>query len=98
MNINPIIILISQIISLYNFALVVYCISSWLIGFGILNRDNKFVYKVMEVLGKIVEPLLSKIRQYLPTISGIDLSPIVLFLLLNFLRNVLFTYFYVINI
>ena len=49
----------------------------------------------MEVLGKIVEPLLSKIRQYLPTISGIDLSPIVLFLLLNFLRNVLFTYFYV---
>ena len=95
MNINPIIILISQIISLYNFALVVYCISSWLIGFGILNRDNKFVYKVMEVLGKIVEPLLSKIRQYLPTISGIDLSPIVLFLLLNFLRNVLFIYFFV---
>ena len=95
MNINPIIILISQVISLYNFALVVYCISSWLIAFGILNRDNKFVYKVMEVLGKIVEPLLSKIRQYLPTISGIDLSPIVLFLLLNFLRNVLFTYFYV---
>ena len=95
MNINPIIILISQVISLYNFALVVYCISSWLIGLGILNRDNKFVYKVMEVLGKIVEPLLSKIRQYLPTISGIDLSPIVLFLLLNFLRNVLFTYFYV---
>lgn len=95
MNINPFIILISQVISLYNFVLIIYCVASWLINFGILNRNNRFVYKVMEVLGKIVEPLLSKIRQYLPTISGIDLSPIVLFLLLNFVRNVLFTYFYI---
>ncbi|HSQ97679.1 MAG TPA: YggT family protein [Rickettsiales bacterium] len=95
MNINPIIILISQVISLYNFVLIVYCVAGWLINFNILNRDNKFVYKVMYTFGKFIEPVLNKVRKFMPDLGSIDISPIVVFLLLNFLRNILFTYFYV---
>ncbi len=95
MNINPFIILASQIISLYNFLIIVYCIAGWLINFNILNRNNKYVSRLMLTFGKLVEPLLNKIRKFLPDLGGIDISPIIAILGLIFLRNVLFTYFYV---
>lgn len=69
--------------------------AGWLINFNILNRDNKFVYKVMYTFGKFIEPVLNKVRKFMPDLGSIDISPIVVFLLLNFLRNILFTYFYV---
>ncbi len=95
MNINPIIILAAQLISLYNFILIVYCVSGWLIHFNILNRDNKFVNRAMLSFGKIIEPSLNLVRKFIPNFAGIDISPIIVFLLLNFLRNILFAYFYI---
>ena len=95
MNINPFIILASQVISLYNFLIIVYCVAGWLINFNILNKNNKYVSKLMFTFGKLVEPLLDKIRRFLPDLGGIDISPIILIFGLNFIRNVLFTYFYV---
>ena len=95
MNINPFIILASQIISLYNFLIIVYCIAGWLINFNILNRDNKYVCRLMYSFGRLVEPLLERIRKYLPDLGGIDISPIVAILGLIFIKNILFTYFYV---
>lgn len=95
MNINPLIILVSQIIYLYNLILIIYIIGEWLINFNVLSTNNIYVYKVMHSLSKIVEPLLNKIRKFLPDLGGLDISPIILILLLNFLKNILFTYFYV---
>lgn len=95
MNINPIIILISQLIGLYNFALITYIVLQWLMHFDIINKDNKTVNKVYFTLHKIVEPVLKKIRKYIPSLGGLDISPIIAFFLLGFVRNVMFTYFYV---
>lgn len=95
MNINPFIILASQIISLYSFLIIVYCIAGWLINFNILNKNNKYVSKLMFTFGKLVEPLLNRVRKFLPNLGGIDISPIVVIFGLIFLKNVLFTYFYV---
>lgn len=95
MNINPFIILASQVISLYNFIIIVYCVAGWLINFNILNRDNKYVYRLMYSFGRLIEPLLSRIKKYLPDFGGLDISPIVAILGMIFIRNILFTYFYV---
>jgi YggT family protein len=96
MNINPFIILISQIIGLYNLALIIYIVMQWLIHFDIINDNNSFVEKIYNTLQRIIEPFLEKIRKYIPTVfGGIDISPIIAFLLLGFTRNLLFTYFYV---
>jgi len=94
MNLNPFIILASQIISLYNFLIIVYCVAGWLINFNILNGNNKYVSKLMSTFGKLVEPLLERVRKFLPNLDGIDISPIVAILALVFIKNVLFTYFY----
>jgi YggT family protein len=94
MNINPFILFVSNIISLYNYALFAWIIISWLIYFNIVNTQQPAIIKINHFLNQIIEPALIKIRKFLPTIYGADLSPIVLILILQLLNNILFTYFY----
>ena len=63
-----------------------------LVAFNVVNPHNRFVAMVGEFLYRITEPALAPIRRYLPSLGGLDLSPVVLILLLVFLRNLLFEY------
>ena len=89
---NSLLYLIIQIISLYKFILIIYIIFTWLINFNIINTSNRFVYSVMEVLYKFSEPSLRIIRKYIPNLGSIDISPIVVFLLLEFLQRLIVEY------
>ena len=81
--------LIDRILEIYQFLIFVWVILSWLRAFGHLPLRNQFLALVWEFLYRITEPFLSRIRQFLPPIGGLDLSPIVLFLLVMFLREIL---------
>jgi YggT family protein len=94
MNINPFISLISTIISLYSFALLVWLILTWLIRFDIVNRYQKLVRSLMNIGDNLFEPVFYQIRRIIPPFGGMDFSPIILILLLNFVKELLFTYFY----
>ncbi len=87
---QSILILLSQIISLYVWILIASAVLSWLVAFNVVNTQNRFVYAVGNFLHKITEPALRPIRKIMPDLGGIDLSPIVLILGLFFLRNLLF--------
>lgn len=89
---NPFIFLISQIINIYTFILLVWVILSWLISFNIVNRHQPFVYRVNDVLNRLVEPVLRPIRRVLPDLGGVDVSPIVLILLMQFIERSLLYY------
>ena len=95
---NPFIDLISNIISLINLALIVWIILGLLIHFDIVNRYNPLVRRVNAALSQLFEPLLAPIRRrlnrYLPDMGGVDLSPIVFLLLLHFIEDALYTWFY----
>lgn len=95
MNLNPFIILIVQIINLYGFILVLHIIMSWLLYFDLLNARSPAVNKIMHFLHRLTEPTLGRIRKYMPKLGSVDISPVVLFLLLILLKNILITYFYV---
>ena len=84
--------LINAVIQLYIWCLIISAILSWLIAFNVLNTQNRIVYSVGEFLYRITEPALRRIRQFLPNLGGIDLSPVVLILLLIFARNLLNEY------
>ncbi len=84
--------LINAVINIFIFILIVQVIMSWLIAFNVVNTRNRFVYMVADVAYKITEPVLRPIRRILPSFGGIDLSPIVLILLLYFIRDLLFEY------
>ena len=89
---NSLIILIDNIIYLYSIILIVNIVLSWLTTFDIINISNRFVYAVLEVSYKLTDPLLNPIRRVMPNIGGLDFSPVILFLLLGFLRNLLREY------
>ena len=89
---NSLIILVDNIIYLYSIVLVVNIILSWLTTFDIINISNRFVYAVLEASYKLTDPLLNPIRRVMPNIGGLDFSPVILFLLLGFLRNLLREY------
>ena len=84
-----VIILIDQIINLYIWTLLAYIISSWLVAFKIINPWQPVVRMIINFLARLHEPILRQVRRYMPYLGGIDLSPIVLFLAAQFIRNLL---------
>ena len=86
---NALFILIDQIISIYLYTLIVYVIITLLVQFEIVNRNNRIIDIILRGLIALHEPLLIKIRKYIPFIGGMDFSPVIVILLLSFLRNLL---------
>ena len=84
--------LVSTVISIYIWLLIAQAVLSWLVAFGIVNRYNRVVATIGDFLWRITEPLLRPIRRVLPDLGGIDISPVILILLLWFLRNLMFEY------
>ena len=78
--------LINTIITIYIWLLIAQAILSWLLAFGVVNRYNRSVAVIGDFLYRITEPALRPIRSMLPNFGGIDISPVVLILLLYFLR------------
>ncbi|MDE0809093.1 MAG: YggT family protein [Alphaproteobacteria bacterium] len=79
--------LLETVITLYIWCLFIFVILGWLINFGVINTQNRFVYLVMNFLFKATEPPLRPIRRFVPNFGGIDISPILLVLLLIFIRD-----------
>ena len=91
---NPFLWLIDTIIQLYIWILIAAAILSWLIAFNVVNTGNRFVYQLRDFLYRITEPVLRPIRNLLPNLGGIDVSPVILILLILFLENIIVRYIY----
>ena len=78
-------------LSIYWWLLIAAAIFSWLFAFNVVNQRNQFVGTVGTFLFRITEPALRPIRRLLPDLGGIDISPIILLLIIFFLRQFLLT-------
>ena len=90
---KSIFILLDSIITIYLWIIIVNAILSWLVAFNILNTQNRFVFAVLDATYKMTDPVLNKIRRFIPTFGSIDVSPVVLIVILMFLRNLIFEIF-----
>jgi YggT family protein len=86
---NAVLWLILKIIDIYVWLIILQVVLSWLIAFNVLNTSNRFVYMVGDFLYRVTEPALRPIRRFVPSLGGVDISPVVLILLLVFLRDFL---------
>ena len=84
--------LFDRIIDIVIWILIIQAILSWLIVFGVVNRFNRGVASISDVLSRLTDPLLYPIRRLMPIIGGVDLSPLILILLLYFIRYLLHEY------
>jgi YggT family protein len=71
---------------LYIYLLVAAAVLSWLIAFNVVNMRNQFVAMVADFLYRITEPALRPIRNFMPNLGGIDISPIILILIIIFIQ------------
>ncbi|MFC3695376.1 YggT family protein [Chenggangzhangella methanolivorans] len=81
-------------LNLYVWILIVSAILSWLIAFNVVNTRNQVVATIWDFLYRITEPVLRPIRNVLPNMGGIDLSPIVVLLLIFLIQRVIVLYLY----
>ena len=89
---KSILILLDSVVSIYIWILIINAILSWLIAFSVLNTSNRLVYSLLDISYKLTDPLLKPIRNILPNLGNVDISPVVLILLLMFGRNLIFEF------
>ncbi len=78
---------ISMILNLVWWVFLIMIIMSWLISFNVINTRNQFVAGLWRVVNAITDPILRPIRRIVPPVSGLDLSPIIVFLIIFFLQS-----------
>ena len=83
---------ISYLLTIYVYIVIAMAILSWLIAFNVVNTRNPVVASVGEFLYRITEPALRPIRNVMPNLGGIDISPVILILIIIFIRYVIALY------
>ena len=87
---NPFLWLVQTLITLYIWILIAAAVLSWLVAFNVVNPYNQIVRAIGDALYRLTEPALRPIRNLLPNLGGLDISPVILILLLLFIERLLF--------
>jgi YggT family protein len=82
------------ILQLYTYVIIIVAIMSWLIAFNVINVYNDVVRTIWNALNAVTEPLLKPIRNILPAMGGLDISPVILLLLIFLLQDIISRYIY----
>lgn len=83
---NPIAALLIEVLEIYKWVVIAAVIVSWLTAFNVINQYNNFVRSLLRILYALTEPVFRPIRKIIPPIGGLDLSPIIVFLIIWFLQ------------
>ena len=78
--------LVLQILKIYTYVVIANVVISWLVAFNVLNTSNRFVYSILELTYRLTDPILNRIRRFLPNLGAFDISPIILLLLIWFIE------------
>jgi len=78
-------------LDLYWWVIIASAVFSWLYAFNVVNSRNQFVDTIANMLYRLTEPALRPIRRFMPDLGGIDISPIILLLIIFFIRQFLLT-------
>ena len=82
MRMNPIFFLLIELLEIYKWIVIAAVIVSWLIVFNVINTYNNFVRSLLHMLSALTEPVFRRVRKILPPMGGLDLSPIIVFVII----------------
>jgi len=75
-----------ELLNIYKWIVIANVIISWLVAFNVLNTQNRLVYSFLELTYRLTNPILNKIRRFLPNLGTLDISPVILLLLIWFIE------------
>jgi YggT family protein len=78
--------IVSSLLNLLIWAIIISAILSWLIAFDVINLRNRFVYNVSRFLDAVTGPVLRPFQRIIPSLGGVDISPIIVILILQGVR------------
>ena len=81
-----------QILKLYYYVVIANVVISWLVAFNVLNTQNRFVYSVLEMTYRLTDPILNRIRRFIPNLGSLDISPVILLVLIWFIEMCMYLY------
>lgn len=84
---NALLWLVDSLLELYMWVIIIQVVLSWLVAFNVVNTRNRVIYAVGDALFRLTEPVMGPIRRLLPNLGGIDISPIIVLLLIAFVRK-----------
>jgi YggT family protein len=91
---RPIIEILLWLLQLYVWLIIITAVMSWLITFNVINMRNDLVRMIWDSLTRLTEPVLRPIRERLPNMGGVDISPLVVILLIWLISREIETYIY----
>jgi len=80
--------LFNTLIELYLYVIIANAVLSWLVAFNVVNTSNRLVYSIMDATYRLTEPALRPIRQVIPNLGGLDISPLILWVGITFIQRV----------
>ncbi|MGD9539278.1 MAG: YggT family protein [Alphaproteobacteria bacterium] len=86
---NALATLIDTVVQIYIYILIASAVMSWLIALNVINVRNRAVYYILSFLYRVTEPVLRPIRRIIPSIGGIDITPVILIIALHFIRQLI---------
>lgn len=81
--------ILGSLLGLLRLAIIISAILSWLFAFDVINHRNRFVNQLADVLDRVVSPLLAPLRRVIPSLGGVDITPIIALLLITGVMNYL---------
>jgi YggT family protein len=82
------------LLQIYFYIVIISVIISWLVTFEVINAKNEKARNLLNLLGKLTEPVYKPIRKYVPNIGGIDISPIIVIFAIYILQRIVIRLFY----
>jgi YggT family protein len=74
---------VGALLQLLVWAIIIGAVMSWLVAFDVINLRNRFVYSVSRFLDAITAPVMRPVQRIVPTLGGVDISPIIVILLIQ---------------
>ena len=81
--------IIDGLLGLLVVAIIISAILSWLVAFDVINLRNPAVYSVARFLDAVTRPILRPVQKIIPAIGGVDISPIIVLLVIQGIRQYL---------
>ena len=86
--------LLLLLIEIYIFIIIISVIVSWLVAFNVMSPDNSTTRNLLSLLGRLTDPVMKPVQRYIPSIGGIDISPIIVIFGLMLLQRVIASIFF----
>ena len=83
---NPFVWLLLTLIDIYTWVIIAAVVVSWLVAFGVINTYNQFAHAIVRFLDAATDPVFRQVRRIIPPLGGLDISPLIVLIALQFIR------------